>query len=916
LRGKFSFGKIVFSLLLLFIFVKVTSGFYVSYQWFKDLGYTQLFMTPIIAKLEIGVIAFVIYLILLFLISFIAFRVYEKAEREEFELHPRFTLNGEPINITPLNKKRIMKLILIISIVISFFLALIATGNGWSKLLEYRNAFSFNLQDTVFHKDISFYVFKIPLYNFVLNSLYSSFILIFIFSTVVFTLTGMVRIQGNLFKKNSLHIPSSIRKYWAAFLGIIFTLMALKNILSMYAIMYSQNGYVYGAGFTDIHVTIPLSIILAITALWAVVGCGIFFNRNNARYIVITFLAYVGLNVLGGIVTGLVQYTVSNNEFFLEKPYIEQEIKFTRQAYNLDTITVKDYPGNAKLTQENIKNNQETISNIRLNDPDPLKTVLSQNQGLRYYYRFHNIDMDRYTLDGKYRQVLLSGRELSESALTEKAGTFVNLTMRYTHGYGIAATLANEIDASGYANLVVRDIPPQSDKKGIEVKEPRIYYGELTNDERYGYVIGNTSAKEFDYPLGDNNAENIYQGSTGLKLSPVNKLFLSAYYNTLRLYIAQEINPDSKLLMNRNILSRVQTLMPYLKYDENPYLVVGSDGKLYWMIDAYTSTDKYPYSAPTGDINYIRNSAKVIVDAYNGTVSFYNFGPKDPIMQTLSKIYPDVFKNPKEMPANLIEHIRYPEDLFNIQSNVLLNFHVKNPSVFYNREDTWDIAKKVSAGNTQNINPYYSIMKLPGEEKAEYILMLPFTPASRQEQHRNNLLAWLAAQNDGENYGKLTLYRMPKNVEIQGPLMIDSMIDQDTVISQKLALWEQGGSSVIRGNLLAIPIDGGLVYVEPIYIKADRQGTSIPQMQAIVFAIDQKLVLVETKSLDKAIAKFFEGEGLTTDQTTDKTLNNSSNPTVKTPTLPTDKPGREQLLNQIRALKKQIEAIESSVEKL
>ncbi len=584
-------------------------------------------------------------------------------------------------------------------------------------------------------------------------------------------------------------------------------------------------------------------------------------------------------------------------------------------AYGINNVIDKEYPGTAEITWENIQNNRSTIENVRLNDPTPLKTVLSQNQGLRYYYNFHDIDIDRYLIDGKYRQVFLSTREISQQSLSEEgAGTFVNLTMKYTHGYGLSATLANEINESGYARLIVRDIPPQAVVEGIKIEEPRIYFGELTTDRQYGYVIGNTEAKEFDYPEGNSNVENLYQGSTGIEMKGLNKLFLSAYFNTPRFYIAREINNDSKLLMRRNIVERVSTLMPYLKYDQDPYIVAGEDGKLYWILDAYSHSNRFPYSSPVGDVNYIRNSVKVVIDAYHGTVDFYAVDPDDPVLQTVSSIFPGVFKDLDTMPDFLKNHMRYPEDLFKIQSRVLLNFHVINPSVFYNREDTWDIAKRVDGVETTSTEPYYSVMKLPDEEDSEFVLTLPFTPASREDRDRNNMVAWLAARNDGANYGQLVLYHMPKNVEVQGPLMIDSMIDQNTNIAGKLTLWGQGGSDVIRGNLMTVPIDGGFIYVEPIYIKAAQQGTSIPQMQAIVFAVDKRIIMVETNSLDEAIREFF-GRPEDLEEPGEK----APDPTEVEPTEPGAPPGvapKESILKKLEILRQQIIELEEEIKSL
>lgn len=923
---KVRFFHILSALFFIIILIKACSGFYVNYMWFSDLGYSKLFTTPIIAKLSIGVVSFLIFFLILSGLGFIAFKTFQRAEHENPGFWRRFPFHivrdaesMETINVTPISSKKVIPIIVIVSALFSIMLSLQMVAGGWMKALQFINSTNFNITDPVFNKDISFYIFRVPFYNFVLNSLISPLTLIFIASLFLFTFTGLIKLRGNVLKKGSVVIPRSIRRFWSGLIGVLFILYGLKKLLSMYAILYAQTGYTYGAGYTDIHVTIPLSITLTILAMLCAFAAFLFSYKDDHRLITRPILVYLLVSLIGTAIHGVVQYTVSNNEYVREKPYIEREIKYTRMAYGIDDIIVKDYPGTEKITWEDIQNNKSTIENIRLNDPIPLKTVLSQNQGLRYYYQFNNIDIDRYQLDGRYRQVLLAPREISEKSLTEGAGTFVNLTMKYTHGYGVSATYANEIDDSGYARLIVKDVPPHSEVTGIDIKEPRIYFGELTNDNTYGYVIGNTLAKEFDYPVGESNAENVYQGSTGLKMTGLNKLFLSAYFNTFRFYIAREITPDSKLLMKRNIMERVSTLMPYLKYDSDPYIVAGADGKLYWMLDAYSYSNRYPYSSPIGDVNYIRNSVKVVIDPYHGTVNFYVFDEDDPILKTVSAIFPGVFKDKEEMPTDLIEHIRYPEDLFNIQSRILINFHVSNPAVFYNREDTWDIAKKVDETGTNNMEAYYTVMKLPEEEESEFVLTLPFTPASREEQHRNNMVAFLAARNDGENYGELILYQLPKNIEIQGPLMIDSMIDQDTTIAGKLTLWGQGGSQVIRGNLMVVPIEGGFIYVEPIYIRAEKQGASIPQMQAIVFAVDRKIIMVETKSLDKAIAEFFGKRGVPekTETTEVKEPGPGEEP-GETPDI--DQPQviepKKEILKKLEELRKQILELEEEIKEL
>ncbi|PKM80696.1 MAG: hypothetical protein CVU89_12210 [Firmicutes bacterium HGW-Firmicutes-14] len=907
-------------LLVSFLCLKLFSGLYINYSWFKDLGYSQLFITPVLSKIKIQVLAFFIYFLIAFLMSLIVYKVFTKIQREEIRVKSKFHLyvigkvTAQEKDVTPVSKKRIIAILAAVSLILSVFFAATA-GNGWMNLLEFNHSTDFGLTDQVFNKDISFYVFKLPFYNFLLKSLLVYITGILLLSLFLFPLTGSF--SGNILKKGSFQVPEGVRRFWSILTGILFILFGIKKYLSMYAVMYAQTGYVYGAGYTDIHITVPLAKVMAVLAILCGIASLLYFIINDHRLVIGAVIIYVIVAISGSFVHSVIQYNVSNNEFVKEKPYIEQEIKFTRMAYNLDKIKVKDYPGTTEITMDDIEDNRSTMDNIRLNDPKPLQTVLSQNQGLRYYYRFNDIDIDRYNIDGEKRQVLLSAREMSDQALTEKAGTFVNLTMKYTHGYGAVVTLANEIDNSGYARLVLKDIPPKSLVEGINIREPRIYYGELTNDTKYEYVVGNTLAKEFDYPLGDDNAENTYQGKTGLSVKGLNRLFLSAHFETLRLFFAREIDENSKLLVNRNILNRARTLFPYLRYDRDPYMVIAKDGKLYWIIDAYTHTDKFPYSTPVGDLNYIRNSVKVVVDAYHGTVDYYIFDKNDPILKTYLKIFPGVFKDSSKLPSNLADHVRYPEDYFNIQSTVLLNYHVSNPQVFYNREDTWEIAKKVDEDGTKNIEPYYSTMRLPGEKDPEFTLIRPFTPASRQEQHRNNLVAWLSACSDGEKYGELILYKVPKNVEIQGPLMIDSLIDQDTTISSKLTLWSQGGSQVIRGNLLAVPINGGFIYVEPIYIRAEQQGASIPQMQAIVFAIDKKIVMVETKNLDVAVAEFFAKEGAP------ETQHGGPQKPGTGATGQPDEPGgpititpKESVLQKIEQLKQQLEELQKEVESM
>lgn len=851
-------------LLVLFFILQLVSRFFVRYNWFGVLGYTNLYTTPIFMKAILFVISTILYFFFLRYAIVHAIGVYEKARKEYIDIrNPMdipFMQRKEQLQV--INLKFLEKPATLASLLFSIVLGLAFAAEGWMKVMEFLKAEQFGVSEQVFNLDVSFYLFKMPLMEFLLQKIGGIILPVFFFSALFYFVTGLITFNPRTNPKFSMYV--GIRKWLGSLLSLSFLVLAANNFVSIFATMYSQRGYVYGASYTDIHAAIPVSLVLAAVAVIAAVSCLLYRKKQNFKLLAFPAMLYIAVFLLGTVTMTIVQYSVSNNEFANEKPYIEQEIMFTRQAYGLNNIVTKEYGGAETLSYADLMQNKDTLDNVRLNDPEPLQEVISQQQGLRYYYRFNDIDVDRYMVDGRLREVLLSPREISQSALTEKAGTFINLTMRYTHGYGLVGTYANEMNRNGYADLILKDIPPVTTVESLNTVEPRIYFGELTDDREYGYVIAGSKTMEFDYPKGDNNMENSYDGSGGLSFGGINKLMLSFYFDTLRFYVTGEIDDNSKLLMIRDIEDRVKTLAPFLAYDQDPYLVIREDGSLCWILDAYTYKTGFPYASPYGNFNYIRNAVKVTIDPYHGDVDFYVFDAEDPVIKTYANIFPDVFQPSAEMPADLVTHIRYPEDYYAIQSNMLLNYHVEDPSVFYNKEDTWNVAKRaLEGGLTENIHPYYAVMALPdnpNRNDTEFVLKMPFTPASRGDQPRNNMVAWMAARCDGENYGELVLYKLPKNVEIQGPLMIDSLIDQNTEISGKLSLWDKSGSKVIRGNLITLPMNGGFIYVEPIYLKAEREGSSIPQMQAIVFAVGKELIMVETNELDVAIRAFFLGQ--------------------------------------------------------
>ncbi len=526
--------------------------------------------------------------------------------------------------------------------------------------------------------------------------------------------------------------------------------------------------------------------------------------------------------IFGGIYPAIVQrFQVEPSELARERPYIERNILFTRLAFGLDQIEVKDIPVELAPSEQDIANNSATINNIRLWDYRPIKDTYNQIQSLRLYYDFADIDVDRYEVDGSYRQVLLGVRELSPEKLPAQAQTWVNRRLQYTHGYGVALSPVNEISEGGLPNLWVKDVPPIGK---FEIERPEVYYGERTDE----YVVVGTNVEEFDYPKGDTNVYTKYAGESGIRLNSfIRKLAYAWELGDINIIISGELTPESQLLYRRNIQQRVQHIAPFLKLDRDPYIVI-DDGKLIWVQDAYTVSGRYPYSQPaSGGINYIRNSVKVVTSAYDGSITFYLIDAEDALVNTYASIFPTLFTPIEEMPASLRAHLRYPQDLFQIQVSMYQTYHMEDPRVFYNKEDLWTIPVETYADAERVVEPYYVIMRLPGEEQEEFLLMLPFTPTQK-----DNMITWLAARSDEDNYGKLIAYNFPKDKLIYGPRQIEARIDQDPAISEQLTLWGQKGSQVIRGNLLVIPIENSILYVEPIYLQAERGR--LPELKRVI----------------------------------------------------------------------------------
>lgn len=904
--------KTLIGLLILIAILAGISGLYEDWLWFKDLGYLTLFWTPLVSKWLIqalnGTILFVFIAGTLLsvrhaILTFINARLRQRLRLVQEMDGPVFTLSQRKFTLW----------LLLASAVISFAISFIAGFTGWLEVLAFVNPTSFGQIDPVFGKDLSFYFFSLPFMQTLYNAFFGPIFLLTFFTALFYTLTGVLHFNSlKIWRRGSVEIAGAARRHLALLISFLFALKAFGYYLDIYQLLYSQHGHVIGAGYTDMHATLPVLKVLITLALLGLIAGILALGMRDGRFLTLPVAGlFLISTIFYAIFPALIQsLIVVPNELDKETPYIANEIKLTRFGYGLDRIQELDYPGNTPLTPDSLKTEQATLNNVRLNDTRPLLQTFTQKQGIRLYYKFHDIDVDRYTVNGEYRQVLIAPREISTPDLDPKAKTFINTRFKYTHGYGIAGSFANAVTAEGLPSFAIKDVPPVTEFTELMLNEPRIYYGELTND----WVVVNANIKEFDYPQGSSNVENNYNGQTGIHFTGFNKLMLSFNHGTFRFYLNREITSQSRILLHRNIRERVEKLAPFLRFDDDPYLVV-NDGRLFWIIDAYTASDSLPYAStyPEQDFNYIRNSVKVVVDAYNGKVDFYAVNDQDPLLQTYRKIFPGVFKDLSLMPAGLQAHLRYPELLFTIQSNMLKTFHMTNPTVFYNKEDAWDIAKELYESKPQNVDPYYTIMKIPGAPKEEFILMLPFTPASSTTNTRNNMVAWMAARMDQGNYGQLIVYKLPKNIEVDGPLQVESRIDQDPEISKQLALWDQKGSSVIRGNLLALPLAGNFLYVEPIYLQSDKGG-SIPEMKRVVVAYQDHLVMTETLNL--ALTQLFGETALTGTAPEPGQTAPSPAPAPSTPSVPPGQGDILSILEQIAQVRTLLDNLESQVKSL
>ncbi|WP_416387377.1 UPF0182 family protein [Caminicella sporogenes] len=848
--------KILLGLVVLVIIMISTSfntiiNFITDYKWFEEVGFEKVFLTKLITELKIGIPAFILITVFVYLYLYSVKKEYYKKVSVVYRAVPEKTIN---------------QIILLVSVFTGFISSISLSGNLWFDILKFINLTDFNISDPIFGKDISFYIFKYPLfhkaYYMIISFIFLLAIITIIFCFIMITLRRPTLVETHVndeieikIRRRHINLGNGKRLFeiiikQLTIIGVIFfIIIGVGYFLKTYELLYSQRGVVYGAGYTDIKVVLlkykVLMMFSFVSAVLLVVGI----RKRKIRLALSGPVLMIIVSIIGNIGAIIVQnYIVSPDEISKERKYIEYNIEYTQNAYNLKNVEEREFSANESLTLEDIKKNDETISNIRVNDYRPTKLVYNAKQGIRHYYRFKDVDIDRYYIDGKYTQVFLSARELDQTSINQDVLTFINKHLIYTHGYGIVLSPVNKVNAVGLPEMLVKNIPPITNVAELEVKRPEIYFGELTDN----YIIVDTKEKEFDYPKGETNAESVYKGKAGIKLNGLNKLLFAYKQKSLKMLLSGNITSESKIILNRNIHERVRKIMPFIQYDSDPYIVL-NDGKLYWIMDGYTISSNYPYSEPLKDvdINYIRNSVKVVIDAYNGTTTYYLADENDPLVMTYAKIFPQLFTTMDKMPEGLRNHIRYPQTLFDIQSEVYRMYHMKDPRVFYNEEDKWDIAKEQYDVQEQQIESNYLLMKLPGEEREEFILSVPYTPKGK-----DNMTAIFIGRSDGENYGKLVIYKLPKSKNIYGPMQIENRIDSDPIISRDMTYWNQQGSRVIRGNLLIIPIENSLLYVEPIYIKSANEN-SLPEVKRVIVAYGDKIVMEPTlrESLEKIFGK-------------------------------------------------------------
>jgi uncharacterized membrane protein (UPF0182 family) len=824
-------------LLILLIIAPIFSGgmrLVVDWLWFRQEGFRVLFTNILKAQIELSGLAGIGFILVVSLNLLVA---------RTLSRHFGYRVHGETVEFSVLDRftAAFRGLIWVAVLLVGYGLSHWGMTH-WHDYLLARNPMRMGHADPLFGLDLSFYLFQLPFRWFLFHLILLTVLACLVSAILLYLVEGGVWVTP----RGPQMVPVA-RTHLMILAAILILAAAYRVRLGMYGLLYSERGVIFGAGYTDVNATLPVLKILfylcLLTALLFIVGA----VRGTLKPGLYGIIGIGIFGFLGGIVyPELIQrFIVTPNEIDKEAPYIARAVELTRKAYALDRFEEREFSAVEDLQPHDLRSNQATVRNVRLWDHKPLLTTFAQLQEIRTYYDFERVDNDRYWVDGIYRQVSLSPRELASTSLPSR--TWINEHLTYTHGFGLCLGPVNEFTSEGLPELFVRDIPPVS-RISIRVQRPEIYFGELPND----YCFVRTRAQEFDYPAGDKNVYTTYQGDGGIPVEGLlRRLLFALRFGELKILLSTDITGESRLMVYRRVLERAARLTPFLRYDEDPYLVIADDGSLVWMLDGYATSRWYPYSEPTpGMGNYLRNSVKVTINAYTGRTNFYIADPTDPLIQAYARIFPAVFQPLDSMPKDLRAHIRYPEGFFSIQARQYAVFHMTDPRVFYNKEDLWRVAQSAARGEAAAMSPYYTIMKLAGVGTSEeFILMVPFTPA-----RKDNMIAWMAARCDEPNYGKVLVFAFPKQKLVYGPQQIESRIDQDPTISQQLTLWDQRGSSVIRGTLLVIPVLNSVLYVQPLYLAATAGG-GLPQLTRVIVAYSDHIVM-ET-SLEGALNRIF-----------------------------------------------------------
>lgn len=803
-------------------------GIYIEYTQIKEIGenFLQVFFTNMKTKIILQSVTFLLVFAILYL-----------------------SLSSMKVSLLKLDSSydflKTKYVILVPSLILSLVISGIVQLSVYESLLKFMNPVFVGTGDPLFYKDIGYYLFQRPF----LADLFDALFIVAVFITVIIALSYVFlcgRMGIGAWK--DLIKTKRIVYHNITNVSAIVIIVAISCLFRMEEILYSENGGFFGAGYVDFNVRGFFYRILPVVLFASVIAMFLFASKNKARFSMMTLIVYPASYVIFVAVALFMQtFVVKPQEAAVEAPYIMNNIKYTQAAYNLDSVEKKEFPVSYELTPKKIQENSSVLSNIRIIDAANTVKAINQLQGIRNYYFFNDLDIVRYEVDGKNSAVAIAARELNRESLTGNNESFLNERLRFTHGYGVVAMRINQVTKEGQPSLLIKDIPPVCEDDFVKVRQPRIYFGELSDE----YSVVNSGYKELDYFSGDKDIEFSYDGKAGIKMNLLNRLAYSLHYKDFQLLISGLVNSESRLIVNRNVTGRVKTAAPFLDVSKDPYMLIDKSGKLKWIVDCYTVSRDYPYAQPVKfhgkEINYVRNSVKAVVDAYDGTVEFYITDKNDPVVMSYNKIYPDFFSK-NELPADLRSHVVYPEELFKIQAEMFKKYHVNDAGIFYNNSDNWDIAREKYQTEIKYLDPYYTFMSY-GNEGEKLVLMIPYTMSEK-----DNLVAWLGVDNEYGS-GKMILYTFPKGENVYGTMQIENRIDNDPGISKELTLWDQGGSSVIRGNMLVVPVHNSLVYIEPIYITTDEKA-SIPELKRVIVAYGDRIIM--EPDLSTAFKKMFD----------------------------------------------------------